>query len=92
MSTPTPPSLKASRLKLLAIMAVFAAPIIVAGVLTFSGWQPSGKGYGQPIEPQRNFVDEHARVSVADGGDYAWRKRSAQPGPKRRQRSSEQSE
>ena len=73
MNTPAPPNLKASRLKLLAIMAVFAAPIIVAGVLTFSGWQPSGKGYGQPIEPQRNFVDEHLRVSLADGGDYGWR-------------------
>jgi hypothetical protein len=73
MNTPAPPNLKASRLKLLAIMAVFAAPIIIAGVLTFSGWQPSGKGYGQPIEPQRNFVDERVRVSVADDGDYAWR-------------------
>ncbi|MGN2242889.1 hypothetical protein ACFWZU_05165 [Frateuria sp. GZRR33] len=73
MSTPTPPSLKASRLKLLAIMAVFALPIIAAGVLTFTGWQPSGKGYGQPIQPQRNFVDEHLRVTLADGHDYAWR-------------------
>jgi hypothetical protein len=73
MNTPAPPNLKASRLKLLAIMAVFAAPIIVAGVLTFSGWQPGGKGYGRPIEPQRNFVDEHLRVALAEGGDYAWR-------------------
>jgi hypothetical protein len=73
MNTPAPPNLKASRLKLLAIMAVFAAPIIVAGVLTFSGWQPSGKGYGQPVEPQRNFVDEQLRVPLVDGGDYAWR-------------------
>jgi hypothetical protein len=73
MNAPTPPNLKAGRLKLLAIMAVFAAPIIVAGVLTFSGWQPGGKGYGQPVQPKRNFVDEHQRVSLADGGDYAWR-------------------
>lgn len=73
MNTPAPPSLKASRAKLLAIMAVFALPIIAAGVLTFTGWQPSGKGYGQPIQPQRNFVDEHLRVTLADGGDYAWR-------------------
>ena len=73
MTTPAPPTLKASRLKLLAIMAVFALPIIAAGVLTFTGWQPSGKGYGQPIQPQRNFVDEHLRVPLADGGDYAWR-------------------
>ena len=73
MNTPAPPTLKASRLKLLAIMAVFALPIIAAGVLTFTGWQPSGKGYGQPVQPQRNFVDEHLRVTLADGGDYAWR-------------------
>jgi hypothetical protein len=73
MSTPAPPSLKASRLKLLAVAAVFAAPIIVAGVLTFTGWQPTGKGYGQPVEPQRNFVGEHLRVNLADGSDYAWR-------------------
>lgn len=73
MNTPAPPSLKASRLKLLAIMAVFALPIIAAGVLTFTGWQPSGKGYGQPIEPQRNFVDEHLRVALSDASDYAWR-------------------
>ncbi|HET6804356.1 MAG TPA: hypothetical protein VFH59_02795 [Frateuria sp.] len=72
--TPAPsPDLKASRLKLLAIMAVFALPIIAAGVLTFTGWQPSGKGYGLPIQPQRNFVDEHLRVTLADGSDYAWR-------------------
>lgn len=73
MNAPAPPTLKASRLKLLAIMAVFALPIIAAGVLTFTGWQPSGKGYGQPIEPQRNFVDEHLRVTLADATDYAWR-------------------
>ncbi|SEJ20830.1 hypothetical protein [Frateuria terrea] len=74
MNAPAPSNLKASRMKLLAIMAVFAAPIIVAGILTFSGWQPGGKGYGRPVEPQRNFVDEHVHVSLADGGsDYAWR-------------------
>jgi hypothetical protein len=73
MTTRNPPDPKAGRLKLLAIMAVFAAPILVAGVLTFIGWQPSGKGYGQPVQPQRNFVDERLRVALADGGDYAWR-------------------
>lgn len=73
MTMPHPPSPRASRVKLLAIMAVFALPIIAAGVLTVVGWQPGGKGYGQPIQPQRNFVDEHLRVVLADGGDYAWR-------------------
>lgn len=73
MTTPHPSELKASRLKLLAIMMVFALPIIAAGVLTFTGWQPSGKGYGQPVQPQRNFVDEHVRVRQADGREYDWR-------------------
>jgi hypothetical protein len=73
MTTPAPASLKNGRLKLLAIAAVFAVPMIIAGVLTFSGWQPSGKGYGQPIHPQRNFVDEQLRVTLAAGGQYAWR-------------------
>lgn len=67
------PDPKSGRLKLLAIAAVFAAPMIVAGVLTFSGWQPGGKGHGEPVLPQRNLVDEHLRVTLADGGDYAWR-------------------
>lgn len=73
MNTPTPPSRKVSRLKLIAIAAVFAAPMIVAGVLTFSGWQPGSKGHGEPVLPQRNFVDERLRVTLAGGGAYAWR-------------------
>jgi hypothetical protein len=73
MNTPSPTSLRKSRLKLLLIMAVFAAPIIAAGILTVSGWQPSGKGYGQPIVPQRNFAAEKLGVTLADGSAYAWR-------------------
>lgn len=73
MTTPSPSDLKAGRLKLLAIMAVFAVPIIAAGVLTFTGWQPSGEGYGQPIQPQRNFVSEQVQVNLVDGSHYAWR-------------------
>jgi hypothetical protein len=73
MTTPNPSALKAGRRKLLAIMAVFALPIIAAGVLTFTGWQPGGEGYGRPITPQRNFVGEHVQVSLADGHEYAWR-------------------
>lgn len=73
MNAPAPPSLKASRLKLLAIAAVFAAPIVVAAILTFTGWQPGGKGYGQPVQPQRNLVEEQVRVSLDAGGDFVWR-------------------
>lgn len=66
-------ALRNSRLKLLLIVLVFMAPILAAGVLTFSGWQPAGKGNGVPVSPQRNFVKESVRVDLADGSTYAWR-------------------
>jgi cytochrome oxidase Cu insertion factor (SCO1/SenC/PrrC family) len=73
MTQPANAAQRSSRLKLLLIMAVFAAPIIAAGLLTFSGWQPTGKAYGEPIMPQRNFADEHLRVQTADGQAWTWR-------------------
>jgi hypothetical protein len=73
MSTPDPTALRASRLKLLLIMLVFAAPIIVAILLTLSGWQPGGKANGQPITPQRNFAAEQIPVSLTNGDTWAWR-------------------
>lgn len=69
----TPPNLRASRLKLLLIVGIFMAPILAAGVLTFSGWQPEGKANGLAITPQRNFADEHLRVALSQGGEWAWR-------------------
>ncbi|MEW5318274.1 MAG: hypothetical protein WDW38_009507 [Sanguina aurantia] len=68
-----PAALRKSRLLLVLIALVFAAPIIVAGILTFSGWEPVGKGNGQAITPQRNLLDEKVRVQLASGQDYAWR-------------------
>jgi len=78
MSTPTPVNANAaavrkSRFFLVLIALVFAAPILVAGLLTFTGWQPTGKGNGQPIVPQRNFVEEKLRITLANGQPYAWR-------------------
>ena len=73
MNTADPNRTRKSRIHLLLIALVFLAPMIAAGVLTFAGWQPGTKGNGQPIVPQRNFLDEHLRVVLADGGDYAWR-------------------
>ena len=78
---------RAGRLKLLLIMTVFAAPILAAGLLTLSGWQPAGKGYGQPVSPQRNFAQENLRVTLPDGTAWAWRAEDPQltlvalPGP-----------
>jgi hypothetical protein len=73
MNKPDPSALRASRLKLMLIMLVFAAPIIAAGLLMLSGWQPSGKANGQAIEPQRNFVTEQVQITLADGKSWAWR-------------------
>jgi cytochrome oxidase Cu insertion factor (SCO1/SenC/PrrC family) len=60
-------------LKLLLIMLVFLAPMLAAGVLTFSGWQPSGKAHGVPILPQRNFAEEPLPIRLENGQLYAWR-------------------
>lgn len=87
MTQPTDRAVRASRLKLLLVMFVFAVPIIAAGLLNMSGWQPTGKAYGQPILPQRNFEQEHVQITLADGKAWAWRDSSprmtliALPGP-----------
>jgi len=66
----SPEKARAGRLKLVLIMLVFLAPIVAAGLLTLSGWQPQGKGNGQPIVPQRSLAD--VRVDVG-GAPWAWR-------------------
>ena len=87
MNHPSPTAQRAARFKLLLIMAVFAAPILAAGLLTLGGWQPSGKANGQPVTPQRNFAEENLRVTVPDGTAWAWRAHEPQltlvalPGP-----------
>lgn len=73
MNPPDPQAIRAGRLKFLLIILVFAAPIIAAGLLNLGGWQPTGKGFGEPIFPQRNFDQEHVRVRLADGRFWAWR-------------------
>jgi len=72
-TTSNQPAQRAGRLKLLLIMGIFAAPIIAAGLLTVGGYQPSGKGNGLPIAPQRNFAEEALRVQLPDGKPWAWR-------------------
>lgn len=70
MTEPKAPTVRSGRLKLVMIMLVFLAPIVAAGILTLTGWQPTGKGNGQPIVPQRSF--EGVRVDVG-GKPWAWR-------------------
>jgi hypothetical protein len=73
MNTPTTPNRRASRLKFLLVVFIFAAPIIAAALLNLSGWQPTGKGYGEPIAPQRNFDQERVQVRLSNGQDWTWR-------------------
>ena len=58
------------RLQALLIAAIFAAPVIVAMVLTMSGWAPHGRSYGQPIRPERDLAA--VSVRLADGQSFAW--------------------
>ncbi len=73
MKAADPANVRKSRLFLLLIVLAFVVPMIVAGLLSWSGWQPGTRGNGEPILPQRNFVDEQLRVRLADGQAYAWR-------------------
>lgn len=73
MNIPATSTLRRSRLKLVLIMLVFAAPVLVAGLLTLTGWQPGVKGNGQPILPQRNFASEQLQVRLDNGQPWAWR-------------------
>ncbi|RDS83986.1 hypothetical protein [Dyella psychrodurans] len=73
MTQTTDRALRTSRLKFLLVVLVFTAPIVAAGLLNLAGWQPTGKGYGQPIAPQRNFGQEHVQVRLAKGQMWPWR-------------------
>lgn len=59
------------RLQLILVFAVFAVPALVAVILGELGWQPGTKSFGEPILPQRSFVQ--VKVTLADGGQWPWR-------------------
>lgn len=52
------------------IAAVFVIPVIVALVLTTTGWIPNGRSYGKPVQPERDLSS--VPVQVADGKPFAW--------------------
>ncbi len=66
-----PPAKPQGRFKLILIGLVFLAPVVAAGILTLTGWQPTAQGNGLPISPQRSF--EGVNIQLAAGGQYAWR-------------------
>ncbi|MBD8874276.1 hypothetical protein [Rhodanobacter sp. DHB23] len=73
MNAVDPVALRKSRLKLLLVASIFAAPFVLAMMLTLAGWQPTARGNGLPINPQRNFAQERLPVQLAAGGTWAWR-------------------
>jgi len=73
MNAVDPAALRKSRMKLLLVASIFAAPFVLAMALTLAGWQPAAKGNGLPIMPQRNFAQEKLAVRMADGSMWAWR-------------------
>ncbi|MBD8899507.1 hypothetical protein [Rhodanobacter sp. DHG33] len=72
MNAVDPVALRKSRMKLLLVASIFAAPLVLAMALTLAGWQPTAKGNGLPVTPQRNFAQEQLPVHMADGGTWAW--------------------
>lgn len=73
MTRTDPKAVRVGRVKLLLVMSIFAAPFVLALVLTRAGWQPGVKAHGLPVLPQRNFASEHVRVRLDDGSLWPWR-------------------
>ncbi|MEO7917010.1 MAG: hypothetical protein ABIR16_05150 [Dokdonella sp.] len=71
MNTPSPEELRRNRRKLIMIAAVFLAPLMIAAGIGMTGWMPGTRGNGEPIEPQRSFVD--VSLTLDDGSRYEWR-------------------
>lgn len=58
------------RRTLVFIALVFAAPILVASLLAFSGWLPEGRrNYGELVDPPVHLEDE---ATLRGGGSFAW--------------------
>jgi len=73
MNPPDARAVRVGRLKLLLVLAIFAAPFATAWLLFHAGWRPGVKGHGLPVLPQRNFQSEHLRVELDDGRMWPWR-------------------
>ena len=61
-----------NRLMLIGIVALFVGPLLVAALLSWSGWRPAGsKAYGTLIDPPRDV--SQAAVTLASGEKFVWR-------------------
>lgn len=60
-----------NRLVLIAVLLVFAAPMIVAFLLNRSGWRPENtRNYGTLIDPVRDV--SKVGVKLSDGSVFVW--------------------
>lgn len=71
MNPASPEAVRRSRRQLVMIAAVFLAPLMIAAAVGLSGWMPGTRGHGQPIEPQRSFLD--VALTLEDGSQHEWR-------------------
>ena len=58
------------RMQLVLIASFFLVPMLLAGVLTFSGWVPDARSYGQGIVPQRSLAQ--VELALEDGTHLQW--------------------
>jgi len=76
MNTPSTPPVDSrtrnrNRWALVAIAALFFGGMLLAGILRFSGWRPSGlKNHGELLQPAADLRE--VKAQLASGGDYAW--------------------
>lgn len=60
-----------NRAMLIAIFVIFLGSFLVAGVLRFSGWRPSGlKNHGELLQPPADL--RQLEPTLADGSVYRW--------------------
>jgi len=70
--TPSGAVRRKNRVMLIGIFAVFIGPMLVAAMLSWSGWRPAGsKAYGTLIDPPRDV--SRAAVTLANGEKFVWR-------------------
>ena len=73
--TPTPEEVRRNRRVLLLIVALFLGSFVLAGVLRFSGWRPSGtKNVGELLSPPGDL--RAVTPTLLDGRAYRWEPRA----------------
>lgn len=57
-------------MQLVMLFALFFTPVVIAAVLTLTGWIPDARSFGEGIMPQRSV--ENVKVELADGTALDW--------------------